>query len=169
MGPFRRKTPRKLGVETVANVLGALFIGAIVLFFFFYIFPVFFGDMFKSIALSSSDIVARDMAGLVSVSGIAPNQITIEYNPSSSTQYNASIQNRLVKIGLPIDKSNWANLLGVSDVSIAKIALDNLNVKIEMENNFEITKITKMVTDSGGNKVFQSIYSVIGKSNKGVS
>jgi len=165
---FQKKLPRKKGSETVANVLGAVFIAAIVVFFFYEIFPLFFGDMFKSIALSSSEVVARDMAGLISASGIAPNEIHIEYNPSSSVQYNVSIENRIVRIGLPISKSNLASNLGVNEIASSKTALDNITEQILLENNFEISKTTKVAVDSNGNKVLQSAYSVVGKSSLGV-
>lgn len=168
MGNFLRKLSRKKGIETVSNVLGAVFIGAIVIFFFYYIFPLFFGDMFKSIALTSTDVVARDLAGLVSVSGVAPDQIVIEYNPSSSIQYNVSIASRIVSIGLPISKGNLASNLGVTDVSTAKTALDNLTVRMDLENNFEISKTIKSSNSGSGNPAFQPFYAVIGKSNLGV-
>lgn len=168
MGNFLRKITKKKGMETVANVLGAVFITAIVVFFFYYVFPLFFGDMFKSIALTSTDVVSRDLAGLVSVSGVAPNQIIIKYNPSSSIQYNVSVQNRVVSVGLPISKSNLASNLGVTGVESAKTAIDNLTVKIDSENNFEISKTMKTSWDNNGDRVVQPVYSVIGKSNLGV-
>jgi hypothetical protein len=153
---------RSKGFENVANVMGAVFITAIVIFLFYYIFPLFFGDMFKSIALSSAEIVTRDMAGFVSVSGVAPNEIRIKYNPSSSTLYNVSIANRVVKVAISSGKLNN------NEIASSKTAVDNLTQQINNDNSFVISKNIKASTDQNGNKIFRPVYSVIGTSNLGV-
>lgn len=159
---FRKFSPRLKGVETVTTVIGAVLIAAITVFFFYYMFPLFFGDLFQSIALSSSEIVARDMAGFISVSAVAPNQIQIEYSPSSSTQYNVSIANRVVNVILSAGKTTN------NEIASSKIAVGNLTQQIINENSFEISKNVKILTDQSGNKISQPVYSVIGTSNLGV-
>jgi len=160
---FFRNFGKAKGVESVTTVMGAIFIAAIVVFFFYYIFPLFFGDLFKSIALSSGEIVARDIAGFISVSGVAPNEIKIEYSPSSSVQYNVSVNQRVVEVNVANERAN------IKEVASAKTAVDNLNANIILANIFDISKNMKAVIDQNGNKNFVPIYSIIGKSSATVS
>jgi hypothetical protein len=156
MGHFGREK----ATSTVINILGAVMIAAILVFFFFYIFPLFFGDVFKSIALSSSEVVARDIAGLVSVSGVAPDEIKIEYNPSTSITYNVTIVDRIVRVFLGVVRG--VPFSGQNEVASAKTAVDNLNAQIILTNIFEISKKVSTGIDANGNKIFKPVYSIIG-------
>lgn len=163
MHHFGKNFRKMKGAESVATVLGAIFITVIVVFFFYYIFPLFFGDLFQSIALSSSEIVARDIAGFISVSGVAPDEISIQYSPSSSVFYNVSVSQRVVKINSASVRAN------TNEVASEKSAVDNLNENIILANIFDISKNIKLVTNQNGNKNPAQVYSITGKSSQTVT
>ena len=150
------------GTAATFTVIGAVLIAAIVVFYFYYIYPLFFRDLFKSIALSSAEIVARDLAGFISVSGVAPNEIKIAYNPSESYKYNVAIGERLVQVYLSI-KNLPKEVTPVKEIATAKSAVDNINEKANEVNFFEIKKNVVSSIDKSGIKVFNNIFEVIAK------
>jgi len=78
------------------------FVGLTLLFVLFIglILPKLLYDMYKMFSLISAEVVAKEIAGLVSVSGVAPHQITIYYSPSSSVTYDVKVGDRLVRVDL---------------------------------------------------------------------
>jgi hypothetical protein len=56
-------------------------------------------DLFKMIALASADVVSKDLAGLISISGAAPEKIVITYQtPSKEFFYDVKIKDRIVDV-----------------------------------------------------------------------
>jgi len=150
---------RKKGMETAATVLGAVFIAAAAAFFFYYIFPLFFGDLFKSIALASAEIVARDIAGFISVSGVAPNEIKITYNPSETNKYNVEIKERIVKVFRETENLP-KEVEPVKEIAIAKSAVGNINENFNFVNFFEIRKNVVTSIGQSGTRIFSNNYEV---------
>lgn len=89
-----------------AKISDALF-SVIGVAIFVYIMFIFisnqFEDLVKEIALESAETVAKDVAGFVTISGAAPEEIKITYNPSTKFSYDVEIKNRIVMIKSQLD------------------------------------------------------------------
>jgi hypothetical protein len=154
---FGSKRIRKKGTETPATALGILLIVIGIVALFYFIFPLVFGDIFKTISLSSAEIVARDIAGFISVSGVAPNEIKINYNPSESSKYNMIINDRVVQVFLDTEK------IKTKEVATAKSATGGIDEKFDLVNIFEIRKSTISSIDQNEMKVFTNNFGVTAK------
>lgn len=64
------------------------------------ILPKYLSDINKLFSLISADVVAKDLSGLITVSGVAANKITIYYSPSDVVTYNVDIKDRIVNVEL---------------------------------------------------------------------
>lgn len=134
---FRSKSGYQAPVEVIGVFI--LILGAII--FAVKILPGLISDLYGQLALFSAEVVARDLAGLITISAAAPNEIVIENAFSESYEYDASINDRIV----------WVKLLttryGMKGQANAKIAIDGLDYKTDEPVNYFV--ISKSVNKTG--------------------
>jgi len=85
------------GQAAVTEVLLTVFIMA-ALAVSFMLLPKTIQEMIKMLSLASAEVVARDLAGLISVSGTAPGRIYINYDPPGDVRYDVWIEGRVVNV-----------------------------------------------------------------------
>lgn len=95
--------------------------------------PGMIADMYAEIALVSAEVVARDLAGFITISGAATDSITIYYIPSEQHKYDVAIGNRIVDVKLLTVE------YGMKGQAIAKTAVDPAASR-ENVNSFTIKK-----------------------------
>ncbi|MEM5843926.1 MAG: hypothetical protein QW841_01645 [Candidatus Aenigmatarchaeota archaeon] len=96
--------------------------------------PKIYKDVFDMLALSSADVVSRDIAGLISISAAAPHKITLIYNTTyKEVSYTVELKDRVATVTYI--------LKGEAQDSVSSpYAIDNLNTKIENQKCFMVTK-----------------------------
>ncbi len=86
------------GQAQVTEILTTLGIAVLTVSLIF-IVPKLLNDFIKMMILAKAEIVARDIAGLITVSGAAPEEIIIHYEtPSEDITYNVDIDGRVVNV-----------------------------------------------------------------------
>jgi len=98
--------------------------------------PKIYKEFFSVLALSTSDVVAHDLAGLISMSAAAPDDIIIEYHGrSEQINYTVELKDRDITVEMIVDgepqNRTVENVYAVSD----------LQGKFEDCKKFEIKKI----------------------------
>jgi hypothetical protein len=116
-------------MEPLVFVLFAvLFIGFLVI-----VLPNLLGNMYKLFSLTSAEVVAKEIAGFISVSGVAPHKITIYYSPGTLI-YDVGVDDRLVRVNL-LNKDNSVKEKSVAEKTAVDPFLDEKSV-----NYFTIMK-----------------------------
>lgn len=86
------------GQEKISNTIIIVAMAAVALFFISN-FMNFMMDVQKLFALASAEVVSRDLAGLISVSGSEPEEITIFYGGiSEEVSYDIKLENRKIEV-----------------------------------------------------------------------
>jgi len=139
------------GAGEWAEVLVTVLLAASILFLVFQI-PEMVGNIASLISLASAEATARDLGGLITISGSAQDSITITYEGADeSLFYDIEIKDRLVHItnirkesGEPIGmifgstmKTGWG-----------KTAVDGISEEFGLVNIFTIEK-TRVVEEDG--------------------
>lgn len=132
---------RKKAQAEITEIISLVAIGIALIFFFVVILPKFVDTMFQLIALASAQVVSRDLAGLITISGAAPGRITIFYQPQA--KYNVGIADRIVSVEL---------LEGLKDRATAKAGVDPSPPPFESVNYFEIRKWVEVQQIKTGEK-----------------
>lgn len=97
--------------------------------------PGWVDDAFRLFALSSAEVVARDLAGIVSISGASPDQITIRYDVEfKGISYNVELKDRMITV-VRLEKNKKP-----SDPAKITYAVDSLSKDIEDAKSFVIEK-----------------------------
>ena len=118
--------------NTVVNVVIFIAISALTLLLFLQVFPTFL-DIVKTAVFYSPDVVTRDIAGLVTITGAAPYKITILYG-SDQAHYNIEIKDRLVSVEQIDDQGKIIGKSPKSKTAIdPEIQLENVN-RLLIEN-----------------------------------
>jgi hypothetical protein len=96
--------------------------------------PKIYKDVFDMLALSSAEVVSRDIAGLISISAAAPYKATLIYNTTyRETSYTVELKNRQATVTYILKGES-------RETATAPYAVDNLNKKIENQKCFMISK-----------------------------
>ena len=97
--------------------------------------PKIFKDFFDEIATANSQVVASDMAGLISVSAVAPEDIVIQYHGIvKDINYTVNLKDGNITVEMLRDGKPLEN------PSENKYAIVGLNRYIENQKKFEIKK-----------------------------
>jgi hypothetical protein len=81
--------------DIVTETIWIIALSVMIFFITFVAVPRLWKDIAFTALQSSPDVVARDIAGLVTISGAAPHQITIYYKvPTEKYSYNLQISGR---------------------------------------------------------------------------
>ncbi len=104
-------------------------------------------DMVALISLQSSEVVVRDIASFITVTGGAPDEIKIFYTPSDTFTYDLTVTNRTVNIirlkdGQEVDRSTIFGYQFPSYGSYGKSAVDP-EASFTNVNTFTISKFTQ--------------------------
>ncbi len=86
--------PRSLWAVAVVGIFVAIM---------FLLISQSFQDLAKQIALESAEVVAKDLAGFITISGAAPEEIKITYKPSTKFSYDVEIGGRIVRVSSLLD------------------------------------------------------------------
>ncbi len=86
------------GAGKLTHALFAVLAVALFTAIMFMVISGTFEDLAKQIAQESSEVVAKDIAAFLTVSGAAPEDITITYKPSTKFSYDVEIKDRFVGI-----------------------------------------------------------------------
>lgn len=122
------------GQINVADALGLLVIAAAFVLILAKI-PQIFHDFFTLLALSFSEVVSRDLAGMISISAAAPNEIEIEYRAMvKEFNYTVELRERTINVTMLRDSEAWA------PPSLQTYPVDGLNKKIENKRDFKVRK-----------------------------
>jgi len=86
------------GQAEIVEAVGILALIAMIILILTQI-PKIFTEFFNLLALASANVVSRDLAGLISVSAVAPKDITIEYaGASDKITYNVQLEDRTIAV-----------------------------------------------------------------------
>jgi hypothetical protein len=88
------------GQSEVIEILVFIAFAFVFVFLLAVILPKYLYDINKLFSLISADVVAKDLSGLITVSGVVTNKITIYYSPSGVVTYNVGIKDRIVNVEL---------------------------------------------------------------------
>ena len=123
-----------MAVELGPEILGVMAITALFVIFLIQS-PKIFKDFFDAIAKSSAECVAGDLAGLISISAAAPQDIMIKYNATiPKINYTVELDQR----NIVVERLSKGKSTGESFTNI--YAVDGLQIKIENNNEFIIQK-----------------------------
>jgi len=125
---------RKKAQAEITEIISLVAISIALVFFFLFVLPKFVDTMFQMIALASAQVVSRDLAGLITISGAAPYKIDISY--LQQAKYNVNIKDRIVSV----------------DDKTAKVGVDPSPSPFENVNYFEIKKWTEVQQIKTGEK-----------------
>lgn len=114
-------------------------------------------DIANSLALASSENVARNIGNFITLTSVAPGSITLMYSPSDKYTYGVTIDNRAVNLDLVFEGATSCNFAFGNVVEVgnqvctgnAKTGVGNLAVKAN-GNQFTFTK----TLDTSGNFVY---------------
>lgn len=143
----------------VPDLIGLILLGILASGIIFLLINFVFANIIPLFAEGSTEVVSRDLADLITISGIAPYKITIDYQPTDNTVYNVSIDSRVLTLYTLENNPKPLTLsTGVSQYTNQKVAVGNSSTSLHNVNNFEITK-TAIIA----NQQRQNLYSVTGK------
>lgn len=91
-------------------------------------------DLTKLLALSSANTVAKDIAGLLTTTAIAPHNITLNYSLPKEASYNISLQNYTVYVN-----ASWEEPKVRVENSSAKTTV-NISTQLEQVKTLKIYK-----------------------------
>lgn len=83
---------------TISDMVGIFGVIVLVILFVTQIIPTLFSTLIQSFAESSAENVARQLSGLITVSGSAPYQAQINYTPTSDAVYQIVIDSKTIKV-----------------------------------------------------------------------
>lgn len=132
--------------STVVFVLGIVLILAGVVAFVVIVIPGQIESLYGAISSISPEVASRNLAGLITISAAAPNEIDIEYQPSSTETYDVNIEKRTINVKLVDEK------YGMKGEIISKAAIDSVCYFTETKCDFEGVNhffIEKSIVDSG--------------------
>jgi len=86
--------------DTVISVLGVAVTAVVLVIFITQIVPGIIGDAYGTLSIASAEVVSRNLAGLITASAAAPNEITINYQPSETHKYAVATGTRTVGVQL---------------------------------------------------------------------
>jgi len=141
------------------GIIGMILIGIIAAGLLYLLIEFVFSNLIPIFATGSVQVVSRDLAGLITISGVAPYKITINYAPEADIVYNVSIDSRILTAytlegqGKPLTISS-----GVSQYASSKTAIDNIKTSLVNVKSFEIKKTTQFT-----GQIRENIYSVTAK------
>lgn len=105
--------------------------------------PEMVGDVVALLTLESAEKTARDLGGLLTISGAATDSITIEYNTESgSVYYDISISDRYVHI-TDISTDAYGGVNGLSatmEKGWSKIGVGDITKELNNDNYITVTK-----------------------------
>jgi len=141
------------------GIIGMILIGILAAALLYLLIEFVFSNMIPLFASGSVQVVSRDLSGLITISGIAPYKITIDYSPTADILYNVSIDSRILTAStLENNPKPMTISSGVSHYATAKTAIDNLKTSLVNAKSFEIKKTTQF-SDQGR----ENVYSVTAK------
>lgn len=118
-----------------SDTIGIVF-GIFVLFLFFsQVFPKVISVITDNFSEASGENVARQLSGLITVSGAATYKIKIDYTPTTDHTYNILMEGRTVKV-TPIFTVNYAEKAS----STQPFAVDLNDYKQDGVNHFVVEK-----------------------------
>jgi len=83
--------------DVTINTIGLIVMAAVTLTLFFVFLPKIIDMLWKELALHSPSVVSKELSGYISISGAAPDSITISYYPSN-LPYDVEIENRIASV-----------------------------------------------------------------------
>jgi hypothetical protein len=119
----------------ITEILLTFFIMAIMALLIVWL-PKIIQTTLRMLALASAEVVARDLAGLLSVSGSAPGGIEVEHDPPGEMSYDLEIVHQEVRVRLGKEvgtAETWLNLTlaleGVSSFKVTKTPEDEYRLE----------------------------------------
>jgi hypothetical protein len=131
--------------DIVPETLWIILLSVMVFIIIFIVVPKFWKDMALSVSNNAPNVVIRDIASLITISGAAPNKITIYYEiPSEQYIYNLDVNGRKLALEMvtqttdvkgvlkkvtdeiPIDP--YASIVGAKKFVIQKIRENDENI-----------------------------------------
>jgi hypothetical protein len=128
------------GQTSVVDIFGVVLVMAGAVVFALFVIPYMFKDIFDMSSLSSAEIVARDLGGMITISGAAPNEMTISHRMHSTYKYTIDIADRFAsaKMTTPV--------YDMKGEAYSKTAIDDIHYSAEGIN---YVKIEKELTEDG--------------------
>lgn len=145
--------------QDTSSIIIMVLLGIVAVGIIYFMIQYVFTNLIPIFAQGSAQVVSRELADFITISGVAPYKITINYQPTDNVFYNVSIDSRVVTVSML--ESNPKPLTissGIAGYVSSNIAIDNLKLFLKNVNIFEIKKTTDIT-----NQVRQNIYSVTGK------
>lgn len=134
------------GAGEWSEVLMTVLLAACIMFLVFKI-PEIVGDIATLLSIASAEATARDLGGLITISGSAQDSMTITYEGADEfIFYDVEIKDRIVHISNIRKESGeiismWKGTLGATiKTGWGKIAVDGLSEEFELVNIFTIQK-----------------------------
>lgn len=122
------------GQAEVINALGIIVIAGVLLFLFFIILPRIIDLMWTEIGFASANVVSKELADYITISGSATDSIEIFYHPSDH-KYNVELKDRIVTVSMEIKDKKYVEPVPER----GKIGIDPAG-KFASVNFFFITK-----------------------------
>jgi hypothetical protein len=133
--------------DIVTETIWIIALSVMIFLIVFVAVPKFWKDIALTAVLSSPDVVIRDIAGLVTISGAAPHDIIIYYEvPTTKYSYNLQISGRNLTL----------EMLGEEKIVNKVTAAISAEIPIDPEASvFDATTFTIEKFREGGNNVYE--------------
>lgn len=142
----------------VPGVIGIILIALVAAGLIYLLIEFIFVNLIPLFASGSGPVVSRDLAGLITISGIAPYKITIHYTANDVILYNVSINSRVVTVQTLQNNPRPLTIQGnIAQYATSKIAIGDMDTFIMNAKDFVIEKSTILTPNR------QNQYSVTGK------
>jgi hypothetical protein len=92
------------GQAEIMSIIGVVVSALFILVFVVFLLPDMIADLMAFLSTFSAEVVSRNVAGLITISAAAPDEITIDYSPSNDFYYDVDINNRVVHVKLLTEK-----------------------------------------------------------------
>lgn len=124
----------------IVDLIGGMAIAVIFIVFLTQV-PKIFHELFTLLALQNPKNVAKDLAGLISISAAATGNITILYNTSMfNIKYDVQLADRIINVTMIRDDIK-------NGPESEYFAVDGINKQINNKAEFEIVKVRAGQTD----------------------
>jgi hypothetical protein len=127
-----------------SEVVGFALITLTIITFLTVILPKYLSTLIELFSKTSAENVARQLAGLITVSGSTPYKINIEYFPSKDVSYTIEIKNRniMVKPEFKISYTEKASSIQPFAVNLIEYGERNvnrffINKRLDGESSYE--------------------------------
>ena len=138
---------------STSDTIGIAFAVFVLFLFFSQVFPRIISVITNNFSKASAENVARQLSGLITVSGAVTHEIKIDYTPTTDHTYNIFVKDRTVKV-TPIFTVAYAEKAS----STQPFAVDLNDYEQDGVNHFTVEKSSNFATEKNLNGELRYVF-----------